>query len=225
MAGRIGESSPSARFFVFQSMSEFAGAELACVRGERLVFERLDFRVAGGRAMALVGPNGSGKSSLLRLMAGLARPAAGRLAWDGVAVGDDPDAHRARLHYVGHLDALKPALSVAENLAFHAGLRGAPIAREAIAHALGVFDLENLASLPARFLSQGQRRRAALTRLVATSAPLWLLDEPTSGLDETSVGRLMAAIGAHLAQGGIAVVATHVPLDLPDVISLNLGGA
>lgn len=224
MAGRLGENiSPSARFFVFTIMkADFSGTGLACVRGERLVFEELSFRTRTGEALLLTGPNGSGKSSLLRLMAGLIAPTAGRLEWNGVPVSDDPDAHRARLHYVGHLDALKPALTVSENLEFYAALHG----RDAggIGEALAAFDLERLRATPARFLSQGQRRRAALARLLAAPAPLWLLDEPTLGLDDASLGRLAAALSAHLAGGGCIVAATHAPIAIANAHRLELGG-
>lgn len=192
-------------------MADFVGTALTCVRGERLVFEGVDFRVNPGEVLLLVGPNGSGKSSLLRLMASLIRPAAGRLIWAGKAVADDPESHRARLHYVGHLDALKPVLTVAENLGFYADLRGNAGRIDA---ALEAFGLEPLARVPARYLSQGQRHRASLARLIAAQAPLWLLDEPTLGLDDASVARLITVIGKHVADGGAAVIATHAKLAL-----------
>jgi heme exporter protein A len=223
MAGRIGGfHSSSARFFIALAMAaDFTGTGLACVRGERLVFENLSFRAQAGEALLLVGPNGSGKSSLLRLMAGLIAPAAGRLDWDRAAVGDDPDAHRARVHYVGHLDALKPALTVAENLAFYAELHGC--GGSALDAALAAFDLEGLAATPARFLSQGQRRRAALARVLAAPAPLWLLDEPTLGLDDASLGRLAAVLSTHLDAGGHIVAATHAPIAVANARRLELG--
>lgn len=198
----------------------FAGTGLACVRGDRLVFDGLSFTLDAGGALLLHGPNGSGKSSLMRLMAGLLRPAEGALTWGGAAVADDPDAHRARLHYVGHLDAIKPTLTVAENIAFHARLRG--VATPALEAALDAFALGNLADQPGRFLSQGQRRRTALARLAASPADLWLLDEPTLGLDRAAVDRLAKVLARHRAGGGRVVVATHVPLDLSDAAILDL---
>jgi heme exporter protein A len=191
---------------------DFAGEALACVRGERLVFENLSFRARAGEALLLTGPNGSGKSSLLRLMAGLLPPASGRLAWGDFAIADDPDSHRARLHYVGHLDALKPALTVAENLAFYAALRGRPADSPTLEAAMSAFRLDRLADTPARFLSQGQRRRAALARVLTAPAPLWLLDEPTLALDDAALARLGAVLSDHLARGGHAVAATHAPI-------------
>ncbi|MFQ5953635.1 MAG: heme ABC exporter ATP-binding protein CcmA [Kiloniellales bacterium] len=204
-------------------MSVFAGDNLACVRGERMVFCGLDFHLEAGAALVLLGPNGSGKSSLLRLMAGLLRPAAGRLAWDGAGLEEDREAHAGRLHYVGHLDAVKPVLSVAENLAFWAGLRAPPAgAGQRVEAALARFGLTSLAGLPARFLSAGQRRRLALARIAATPAPLWLLDEPTAALDDASVARLTEVIAGHRAGGGMVVVATHGGLDLPGAAALAL---
>ena len=212
MAGWLGGSSSSTRFFVPKMAADFAGDALTCLRGERLVFENLSFRASPGEALLLTGPNGSGKSSLLRLMAGLLPPAAGRLLWGDTAVADDPDAHRARLHYVGHLDALKPALTVAENLAFYASLRGKPADDETLDRAMAAFRLDRLADTPARFLSQGQRRRTALARVLAAPAPLWLLDEPTLALDDASLAALAAVLISHLADGGHLIAATHAPI-------------
>jgi heme exporter protein A len=192
--------------------ADFAGEALTCLRGERLVFEKLSFRARPGEALLLTGPNGSGKSSLLRLMAGLLPPAAGRLLWGEDAIADDPEAHRARLHYVGHLDALKPALTVAENLSFYAALRGVPADDAALERAMDAFRIDRLADTPARFLSQGQRRRVALARLLAAPAPLWLLDEPTLALDDAALAALAAVLISHLAAGGHVIAATHASI-------------
>ncbi|MCH8924595.1 MAG: heme ABC exporter ATP-binding protein CcmA, partial [Proteobacteria bacterium] len=188
-------------------MSLFEGRDLLCVRGERRVFEGLSFALAAGGLLVLTGPNGSGKSSLLRIMAGLLRPAAGALLWDGAPVRDDPDAHAARLQYLGHLDAVKPVLSAAENLMFWAALHGGGAAE--VTRALDGFDLGALAEVPGGMLSAGQKRRVALARLLAAPAEVWLLDEPTVGLDAVSLARLTGAIAAHRARGGRVVVATH----------------
>lgn len=198
----------------------FDGHGLACRRGDRLVFENLAFALDAGGALVLTGPNGSGKSSLLRVMAGLTPPLLGTLRWSGAPLSEDPAAHRARLHFIGHLDALKPALTVGETLAFWAALRGA--AKDRIAPALRRFQLAELADWPCRFLSAGQRRRLALARLVATPAPLWLLDEPTTGLDDASTADLLAAVAEHRAGGGLVIVATHVPLPFAGTESLSL---
>ncbi len=197
----------------------FAGYRLSCRRSERLVFASLDFDVAGGGALLLTGPNGSGKSSLLRLMAGLIRPYLGRLEHDGVRLGDDPAHHREIVAYLGHQDAVKPMLTVGESTRFWASLRGRKDWAEAAMAAMGLTDL---ADLPGRFLSSGQRRRAALARVIGGGAPVWLLDEPTVGLDVKSIAALEVALAAHRAEGGIVVAATHAPIVLPGAQGLNL---
>jgi heme exporter protein A len=184
------------------------------------VFEGLGFAIETGGALLLLGPNGSGKSSLLRLMAGLLRPAMGRLAWDGIDLAADRDAHHARVHYLGHLDAIKPVLTVRENVAFWAGLDGADEGAADVA--LAQIELDHLADTPGRFLSAGQRRRLALARLLAGGKHLWLMDEPSVALDSDSILALEAALAAHRARGGMAVVATHITLDLPDADALLL---
>jgi heme exporter protein A len=202
-------------------MSLFQGRGLSCMRGGRTVFANLDFAVSDGAVLVLRGPNGSGKSSLLRLMAGLLGPAAGELSWDGEELVRDPEAHGARTHYVGHLDAVKPALTVAENLSIWAGLRTGD--ETGVDAALARFGLDRLAGIPARLLSAGQRRRLALARMVATPAPLWLLDEPTVALDAGAVAAVESAIAGHCGSGGIAVVSTHVDLGLERTATLELG--
>ena len=191
---------------------------LAVFRGERLVFRDLDFSLAAGQALVLAGPNGSGKSTLLRLLAGLVRPIAGRLLWEDQDALADLAGHAARVAYVGHQDAVKPGLTAAENLRFAARLAGG-----AVAEALATMGLDDLADLPARMLSAGQKRRLALARLALTAAPLWLLDEPTLGLDTASIGRFGGLLAAHRAHGGMVVAATHVPLPLDGTRELRLG--
>lgn len=191
------------------------------MRAGRLVFSGLAFTLGPGDALLLRGPNGSGKSSLLRLLAGFLRPAAGRLAWDGAPVFDDLAAHRARLHYVGHADGIKPALSVRENLVFAAALAGAP--GPPIEEGLAGFGLAPLADASCRLLSAGQKRRAALARLLIAARPLWLLDEPGVGLDAASRARLEQALKGHRAAGGIAVLASHGDVAVEDALVLELG--
>lgn len=191
--------------------NRFAGHALTCFRGERFVFEGLAFGVESGGALVLTGPNGSGKSSLIRIMATLLSAAEGQLTWNGELVAADPEGHHARLHYVAYQDAIKPVMTVRENLAFWAGLKGPGGDIEA---ALGAVGIERLADMPAQFLSSGQRRRLSLARLVASPAELWLLDEPTVGLDRDAIRLLEGLIAAHRADGGMAVLATHQPVDL-----------
>ena len=193
-------------------------AGLAALRGERLVFRDLDFVVAAGGVLLLTGPNGSGKTTLLRLLAGLLRPAAGTLLWDGADALADLSVHARRVMYVGHQDAVKPMFTAAENLRFAARLNGG-----AVGEALAEVGLEELADLPARMLSAGQRRRLTLARLALSHAPLWLLDEPTLGLDARSVERFGATLAVHRNRGGIAVAATHLPLPLSDATEIALG--
>jgi heme exporter protein A len=192
-------------------------AGLAAFRGERLVFRDLDFVVAPGKALLLTGPNGSGKTTLLRLLAGLLRPAAGTLLWDGADALADLPVHARRVMYVGHQDAVKPMFTAAENLWLAARLDGG-----AVGEALAAVGLEELADLPGRMLSAGQRRRLALARLALSHVPLWLLDEPTLGLDARSVERFGAMLELHRSRGGIAIAATHLPLPLSDATELAL---
>lgn len=197
---------------------------LVCIRGERQLFENLNFRLASGEALLLHGPNGSGKSSLLRLLAGFLPPADGRVLWDGVPVDDDPEAHRARLQYLGHQDAMKPQLTAEENLLFWAQLLGlgAAEAATAAAAALDAAGLARQRRLPGRYLSAGQKRRLALARLLVAPATLWLLDEPTNALDSAAVAWLGTVLAEHRARGGIVLLASHVAVPLPDARVLDL---
>jgi heme exporter protein A len=193
---------------------------LACVRGGRLVFEGVSFALAPGGALLLMGPNGAGKSSLLRMLAGFLPPSAGALWWHGRPALADAAEHRARLHLIGHSNAIKGALTARENLRFAVAIAGAPISR--VGGALEGFELTPLADVPAAYLSAGQQRRLALARLLAAARPLWLLDEPDAGLDAANRAHLTRAVAAHREQGGIAVIATHrdLGLEAPQVLEL-----
>ncbi|MEZ5873487.1 MAG: heme ABC exporter ATP-binding protein CcmA [Hyphomicrobiales bacterium] len=181
--------------------------DISCQRGGRTLFQGLSFALRPGQALLVTGPNGAGKTSLLRQLAELLPLAAGQLE----APGAEADIPLAELcHYVGHLNAAKTALSVRENLAFWAEFLGAGDGD--LDGALAAFGLAPLGHLPAGLLSAGQKRKLALSRLLAAPRPIWLLDEPSVSLDTASVKRLDAAIDHHLRQGGIAVVASHVPL-------------
>jgi len=192
------------------------GVDLAAFRGERLVLEAVSFTLSPGGAMLLLGPNGSGKSTLLRVLAGLKRPDAGELLWDEADALADLAVHAGRVAYLGPQDGVKSGLTVTENLAFAGG--GEPV--DAALAALG---LEEMAELPTRMLSAGQRRRLALARLALSRARVWLLDEPTLGLDTASVARLGDLLATHRAGGGMVVSATHLDLPLPDAALLRLG--
>lgn len=202
----------------------FIGRALGCIRGGRAVFAGLDFTVAPGEALVLLGPNGSGKSSLLRVMAGLLRPAFGQILWGDVPAADDAESHAARTHYVGHHDAIKPVLSVSENLRFWARLHDPrpASASQAVDGALAAFGLSHLRDVPGKMLSAGQKRRTNLARLLAAPSPLWLLDEPTTALDKASIKVLEQVMAAHRAQGGMVVLSTHQDVDLPGARELHL---
>jgi heme exporter protein A len=197
---------------------------LACQRSGRIVFAGLDFTVDAGEALLVLGRNGAGKSSLLRTIAGLVRLASGQLTLEGGA----PDLTLSELaHYVGHQDALKPALTVRENLDFWARYLGAGApdgGGPPCADALAALALNDLADLPAAYLSAGQKRRLSLARLAAVSRPIWLLDEPTSALDAAAQDRLSRLMRDHLAGGGIILAATHGPLGLEPAQELRLDG-
>jgi heme exporter protein A len=201
-------------------MACFEGENLTCQRGETLVFEALGFALDPGACLWLAGANGSGKSSLLRLMAGLAHPVVGAIAWNGRDIRKDGDAHRRRMRSIGHLDAVKTHLTVAENLAFWADYWEAP--RNRVAPGLAQLGLGDLAETPARRLSAGQRRRLALARLTLGPAPLWLLDEPATALDSAGLQLLGTLIAECRGAGGIVVYSSHETLPVPDARRLEL---
>lgn len=196
--------------------------DLGCIRGERRLFRGLGFALGAGEALVVEGPNGTGKSSLLRILAGFLPPAEGSLHWNDTDVDEAPDAHRARIAWGGHLDALKAAFSVEENLAFSLAAMGDAASPARLEDALQTVGLDHIADLPARYLSAGQRRRLALARLLASDRPLWLLDEPTSALDSEGSAMFSRLLAAHLAGGGLAVIASHLDLGLPGIQRLKL---
>jgi len=203
-------------------MTTFEGRALACHRGGRMVFAELAFALDDGAALVLRGSNGAGKSSLLRLLALLTPRRAGALYWQGQDIDRDRDSHRARLRFVGHSDAIKPALTAAENLLFAARLAEPTLDAARVDQALQRLGLGRLGAQPARFLSAGQRRRLALARLAASPGRLWLLDEPGTGLDTASLERLHALVADHRAGGGIVVASTHGDFDPPQAQTLDL---
>jgi heme exporter protein A len=197
------------------------------VRGGREVFSGLDFEALAGRALAVTGRNGSGKTSLLRLIAGLLAPADGSIALEG---GEAELTLGEQAHYLGHRDALKPALSVEENLAFWRDFLGGETSdadaslETSLETSLAAVGLGHAAQLPAAYLSAGQRRRLSLARLIAVKRPVWLLDEPTAALDAAGQSLFAGLMGDHLARGGMIIAATHGPLGI-EAEELRIGGA
>ena len=201
-------------------MASFIGENLSCIRGERLVLERINFTLEARGAMILTGPNGAGKSTLLRLMAGLMPPSQGQLLWDDDDVSNDPIDHNLRISYIGHADAVKPALSVSENVTFWAEMSGS--GGDTPEQAMKSLGISHLAKLSARYLSAGQRRRVNLCRMLTSGAALWLLDEPTTALDSETSASLGVLIETHRRNGGMVVISTHTDLGIADAISLPL---
>jgi heme exporter protein A len=193
---------------------------LSCRRGQRTVFRDIGFEVKPGGLLLVTGKNGSGKSSLLRVLAGLLPPAEGRISWERSTVRD-LEKHHARLHYIGHLDAVKPELTVNEMIRYWCMLyRGKPDA-----NVLDAFDIAALGDRPVRHLSAGQKRRLALTRLVLHKAPLWLLDEPSTSLDDDGHDLLNKTIRQHREDDGIVVLASHHKTNYAGAIHLVMSGA
>lgn len=195
-----------------------SGSGVRCVRSGREVFSGLDFEASSGEALAVVGANGSGKTSLLRMIAGLLAVADGSI---GLSGGDGELTLPEQAHYLGHRDALKPALSVLENLSFWRDFLGgeASDARES----LSAVGLDHAVDLPAAYLSAGQRRRLSIARLLAVRRPVWLLDEPTNALDVAGQSLFAGLMGHHLARGGLIIAATHAPLGVA-ARELRIGG-
>jgi heme exporter protein A len=190
-----------------------SGRGVRCVRGGREVLSGLDFEVSSGEALAVTGPNGSGKTSLLRIMAGLLALAGGSIDLEG---GEDELTLPEQAHYLGHRDAMKPALSVLENLAFWRSFFGGDVfdPKDSLNESLDKVGLDHAAHLPAAYLSAGQRRRLSIARLLAIRRPIWLLDEPTSALDAAGQTLFANLTRDHLARGGLVLAATHASLGI-----------
>ena len=199
--------------------------ELAATRGETTLFSGLGFSLAPGVLLRVTGANGSGKTSLLRALCGLLMPSAGDVRWNGENIRALREEYWKHLAYVGHADALKDDLTVEENLSVACALAGLRVSASRAGAAIEGFGLAGRERLPARALSQGQRRRAALARLaVSDSLPLWILDEPFAALDAAAVERVQALVGEHLARGGMVVLTTHqeARIKAPAVTDINL---
>ena len=190
---------------------------LSAERGATRLFSDLSFKVGTGEALMITGANGTGKTTLLRMLAGLSAPAAGEIRWRGQIVKPFDPRLRGAVAFAGHQIALKDELTAEENLAAAAALSGEPASPDAVRSALEVVSLSRQRSLPARVLSQGQRRRIGLARLTLVRRVLWLLDEPVTALDAAGTALLARLVGEHVQTGGLAIAATHTPLSLPQV--------
>ena len=195
--------------------------QLSCVRGGRRVLSDVNLSVKAGESLFLRGPNGSGKSTLLRLLSGLVEPENGTILWNGNKVELDPAAFLHQVLHIGHLDAVKPALSVRENLSFWQNMLG--IGNEkSLQLALEHFNLVDIAEVPGQILSAGQKKRLSLARLIAISRPLWLLDEPSVSLDAASTEMLAELIRGQCYDGGMVIAATHLEMGLEESRQLHL---
>ncbi|MCM3902984.1 MAG: cytochrome c biogenesis heme-transporting ATPase CcmA, partial [Pyrinomonadaceae bacterium] len=187
---------------------------LGCVRGDRRLFSDVNFSLAPGSFLQVQGPNGSGKTSLLRMICGLLAPAEGHILWQGANIRSLGEDYFNSLSYIGHRNGLKEELTPIENLRVTSGLAGAPLSEQEATSVLGKTGLSGREHLPARLLSEGQRRRTALARLLTCTTSLWVLDEVLTSLDSSAVRFVTSLIEEHLNKGGIAIVATHQELDL-----------
>ena len=183
--------------------------DLACVRGERRLFEGVSFSLSSGEWLQLEGENGAGKTSTLRIVAGLLEPDAGEVGWNGKPTKAVADEYHESLLYLGHAAAIKEELTAIENLRINAAIAGQPLDYDVAMDALSRFGLRGREDLPARVLSQGQKRRVALARLLTNPSPLWVLDEPFVALDVRAVAALSGIIEEHLRGGGMALFTSH----------------
>ena len=197
-------------------------SDLECQRGDRRLFSGVGFRLGDGELMYLQGRNGTGKTSLLRLLCGLLPPAGGEIFWRGQPIKRLGEDYRRELCFLGHHNAIKEELTPLENLSISAALAATPLDTEQALDALAQLGLAGREDLPCRYLSQGQKRRVALSRLVFDQRPLWLLDEPFVALDTAAVELVAGLIGAHLQRGGLAVLTTHQPVEIVGGITRQL---
>lgn len=199
-----------------------AVAHLACVRGDRRLFSGLEFSLEAGGCLHVAGENGAGKTSLLRILCGLSPAEEGEIRWQGRPVGELGDEYRQAVLYFGHHNALKEELTPLENLRIAAALSGLTLTEETAFELLQRAGLRGREDLPVRVLSQGQKRRASLARLLCSRAPLWILDEPFVALDVAAVSWLAGIIGAHLAGGGCVVLTSHQDVAIPGSVAQTL---
>jgi heme exporter protein A len=188
--------------------------KLTCVRGSRRLFKDLSFSIQRGELVELRGPNGSGKTSLLRILCGLAQPAAGEIRWDGKSIRSLGEEYFSAIAYLAHQNAVKDELTALENLRIATGVAGTTLSKAEANEVLAQVGLTQQQNLPARALSAGQRRRLAMTRLLTSGADLWILDEVLTSLDDVAINLSREFITKHLQNGGMAIIATHQDLNL-----------
>jgi len=198
------------------------GDDLVCARGARVIIDGLSFEVGAGSGLKLTGMNGSGKTTLLRAIAGFLALRSGSVRLEG---GDDERDLGEQCHFIGHANGIKASFTVRENLTFWQSFLAGYVQSAEIDEVLARFDLDDLAEIPAGYLSAGQKRRLGLARLLVAKRPVWLLDEPTVSLDHRSAKLVGAIVDAHISGGGIAVAATHLPLAIKLDQELRLGAA
>ncbi len=184
------------------------------MRGDRRLFSKVSFALAPGSFLQLTGPNGSGKTSLLRIICGLMAPESGEIRWQGAEIRALAEEYSQSITYIGHRNGVKEELSSLENLRISSGMTGSDVSSEEAQKALARMGLAGRENLPARFLSEGQRRRSALARLITCNTKLWLLDEVLASLDQAAVRLIESVVGEHLNKGGMAIVATHQELHI-----------
>ena len=197
-------------------------SNLACSRGDHLLFSDLNFSLSAGELLQVQGANGSGKTSLLRTVCGFMMPVAGEIRWRGQNIRELGDQFYAEMIYLGHLNAIKDELNALENLRIGAGLAGCKVDDKQVIAALRRLGLRGRETLPVKVLSQGQRRRVALARLLLCNAALWILDEPLTALDVGAVELMQELIGEHLVNNGMVIYTTHQPLEVVGVATRRL---
>jgi heme exporter protein A len=197
-------------------------SNLGCARGDHRLFSGLNFSLSAGELMQVQGPNGSGKTSLLRALCGFLAPEGGEIRWRGQGIRELGEAYFAELVYLGHHNAIKDELNALENLHINAGLAGVRLEDKQARAALRRMGLKGKELLPVKVLSQGQRRRVALARLLVSDVPMWILDEPLTALDTGAVGLMQELIGEHLSKDGMVIFTTHQPLQVAGVETRSL---